>query len=1105
MHTRPLSLVFAWFVASVALAQAPLVQNGGFETVRPVPLAADGLHNGWKLGDPPLSPSKWVMNSTYVGNLAVVTADAHEGKQFVRIGSPANNSAHLYQPIAGLKLNQWYRVSLWARGAPFEMCFYQYFTGKPMNAPNVAMVKQASATWRRYVTYYQPRGEAFANASLAISTGGGATLDIDDVTMEPLALPEAPASAPDITFSNDHITWTIAPNGVLKSFVSKASGKEYAAQDEAPVISLRREGVELPVYSVAREGDKLNFQFLEPTVKASLRITPRPTHFLIEVVSVEPADVEQLSVSFHVKRLEKLGLAFGATYDREFGACLFCASVNSHNTPGWTTNALYMGGSCEAEHKLVGAKWVLIGAPASGFKAAVIESEKANGLPCPIEDGKWMRDHPSNRKSYLFATSVDETQIDTLIKYAKIGGFGQIIFLKDSWLKNHGHYDINRDNFKDGIASVKRAVDKIHKAGLEAGVHVFGPSISANDPWVTPVPHRDLGFKALPPLAEAIDEKASTLTLTAAPEVDLIKARYTGFPGYSVRIGDEIINYNTVEPGPPYKLVRCQRGAYGTKAVAHAAGEPVKHLLAMWGFFTVDPDSTLAGQLTTNFANVINTCDFDFVYFDASDGFMNQYGDRWYYLNKMHMDYFMKFRKPMLYQTSNGTGSDLTWHMVPRSASADGHGDLKGYLDGRWPGILGMGNNWTSADVGWYYWFKDVRPDQMEYICAKVLGIDGSISMETSVDATDRLAQSRQLYEAMGRWDRARSERAFPAATRAKLLEPKKDFKLFGESRKWRLYRAAYDEPRMVDTLDGIQNVWTISNDSGADATLGFEFVRQGKGVVSGDYDDPKALVVEDFADLAPYEASARNDYGKFVIGDLTRVTPGGVVREGTKQTFAKAEGRAGGSSLLLQAQNASDGNGWTGIGRRFDAPRDLSGFQALGVWIHGDAKEEMIRLQLRDTAGRSADWLPQINYTGWKLHVFPLPKTNFDWTKVEYALFYFNNLRPGSSAEVKIGAVKLLPKLSEPPEQGQPVLEINGKRVPLTVTLKQGQALTHEGEGKVVLWPGGMVPGQPVKIATGALQLKPGANEVKLLWSDAAHFPGSMHALMYRVWPLEK
>ena len=164
MHTRPLSLVFAWLVASVALAQAPLVQNGGFETVRPVPLAADGLHNGWKLGDPPLSPSKWVMNSTYVGNLAVVTADAHEGKQFVRIGSPANNSAHLYQPIAGLKLNQWYRVSLWARGAPFEMCFYQYFTGKPMNAPNVAMVKQASATWRRYVTYYQLRGEAPANA-----------------------------------------------------------------------------------------------------------------------------------------------------------------------------------------------------------------------------------------------------------------------------------------------------------------------------------------------------------------------------------------------------------------------------------------------------------------------------------------------------------------------------------------------------------------------------------------------------------------------------------------------------------------------------------------------------------------------------------------------------------------------------------------------------------------------------------------------------------------------------------------------------------------------------------------------------------------------------
>lgn len=1099
-------VVLLWLTVSAAMAQTPLLQNGGFETAHPATLSADGLLNHWKVADPGLVPDAWTLNDHYHGTLQVVTGDAHEGKQFVRITAPENGSAHLYQMSEGLQVGQWYRVGLWARGGPLDVCFYQYFDATPMNAPAVGSVRKGSPAWRHYVMYYQPRGEGFARAAMAISTGGGQSVDLDDVTIEPLSLPAPAADAPDITFSNDSASWTIAPNGVLKSFRAKILGKEYAAEKaQAPILSLRRDGVEIPVYSVTRDGDKLNFQFLEPQVKVTLRVVSRPTHFLLEVVDVQPADVEELSVSFWVKRLANIGGAFGATYDNEFGTCLFCASINSHNAMEYGADSVGLGGQCEANHKLIGAKWVLIGTPYAQMKAAVMAAEQANGLPCPIKDGKWIRDAASNHKSYLFATSVDDDQIDTLIKYAKVGGFGQIIFLKDCWLANHGHYDINRSNFKDGMVSLKRAVDKIHAAGLEAGVHVFGPTISPNDPWITPVPDQRLAFKALPPLAEGIDEKATTLTLTAAPDVDLVKTRYQGFPGYSVRLGDEIIHYSAVEAGSPYRLVRCQRGAFGTKAVAHAAGEPVKHLLAMWDYFLVDPDSTLADELTTNFASVINAADFDFCYFDASDGIMDQYLDRWYYLNKLHMGYYTKFRKPMLYQTSNGTGSDLVWHMVPRSASADGHGDLKGYLDERWPGILGMGKNWTSADIGWYYWFQDVRPDQMEYICARVLGVDGNISMETSVEATDRLAQSRQVYEMIGRWEHARAEHAFGPEIRAKLLEPKRDFKLFGQSGKWQLSRAAYEEPRMVDALDGTQNVWTINNDTNKPCSLGFEFVRQGQAIAAGDYDDPKAAIIDDFSDVTPYQASARNDYEKFVIGDRKQLTPGGAVLAGVTQTFGKADGRAGGSALLMHAQNTGDGLGWTGIGRRFDQPRDLSGYQALGVWIYGDGKEELVRLQLRDSAGHSADWLPRISYQGWKLHFFPLPAAGFDWTRVEYALFYFNNMTPGSTTEVKIGPVKLLPKLSSPPEQGQPVLEVNGKRLSLPVALKIGQALGHEGNGEVKLWPGGMAPAQPVKAATQTLQLKPGANEVKLLWSDPAQFPGNLQVLLYRVWPLEK
>ena len=65
---------------------------------------------------------------------------------------------------------------------------------------------------------------------------------------------------------------------------------------------------------------------------------------------------------------------------------------------------------------------------------------------------------------------------------------------------------------------------------------------------------------------------------------------------------------------------------------------------------------------------------------------------------------------------------------VPRSASADGHGDLKGYLDQRMAGILQMRRTFTAADIGWYALDIHGRPDELEYVCAKALATDSSIS-----------------------------------------------------------------------------------------------------------------------------------------------------------------------------------------------------------------------------------------------------------------------------------------------------------------------------------------------------------------------------------------
>ncbi|MBT3377057.1 MAG: hypothetical protein HN406_15745, partial [Lentisphaerae bacterium] len=625
----------------------------------------------------------------------------------------------------------------------------------------------------------------------------------------------------------------------------------------------------------------------------------------------------------------------------------------------------------------------------------------------------------------------------------------------------------------------------------------------------TPKPDDRLAYVECSPLAEAVDATATVLTLTAQPEgLPPKRGRSRAFPGHHIRVGDELIRYAEAEIGPPFRFTGCQRGSLGTAADDHAAGAQVRGLLAQWGFFLVDPDSTLADEVTQNFADVINACDFDFVYFDASDGTNGAYLDGWYYQNKMHLDYYRKLKRDVLYQTSCGTGRNILWHMVPRSASADGHGDIKGYLDQRWAGILGMGHNWTKADVGWYYWFKDVRPDQIEYVCAKALGVDGTISLETSREAMDRLTQTRQMFEMIARYEECRRANVFGADIREKLREPKKDFRLFRDDTGWALSRAVYEEPRLVDQLDGEQNVWTITNTQQFPVQLGAEIVRGKRHVGTAEYNDTQTLTIEDFNTAVPYRMGEGNEFEKFVVGGQKVLTPEGPVRKGVSQAFeiTTTNAKVGANCLVYTATNEGTNGGWSGIGRRFASPLNLTAYAGVGLWIHGDAQAESVRFQFRDVAGRHANWVQPITFSGWRLFTFPLPKnTGFDWSKTEYVVFCLNDLSAKTSVRVMFDDVRMLPELRQSGAFGNPAIGVNDNRTTFPVDLRGGQAMTVIGAEGAKLWPGGMRESQSLAVNIGALVLRPGPNTVIFGTNKPAQFPGDVSVLLYQMWPLEE
>lgn len=1103
-------------ISVCALGEAkPLVANGGFESVAEVKLGADGRVQGWRLGQPPRVPAGWSLNTAYPGELSVCDTEpgkpgAHAGQRFIRIAAPDRRSAHLYQMCPGLEAGKWYRVSAWVRGGSVTLAFYEYLKSGKIGGQTVAQAIAAGDQWKRIEGFYRPPAEGYLRSALAISTSSPQPVDVDDVAIEALALPETPAAGADLTFETTTFRLTVSSHGLLREFRDKASGKDYAVGSTPfPILRMTHRGMMTPLHSLTRDGDLLRAQFLDPELRASLRVTPRQQHLLFEVVSVQPADAEGLNLEFPMRRLKTVAGAFNATYDDQFGACLLGTTVNvDQRMATHGSDIVGLGARCTGKHGMVGARLALAAAPWKEFKAAIMEAERANGLPCPMLEGQWARDSQPVRRSYLFVVDAKESNIDQMIEYAKIGHFGMIIFLKGNWLANHGHYAINTTNFPDGLASLKRAVAKIHAAGMGAGVHVFGPSISPNDPYVTPKPDDRLAAVACPPLAEAVDAKSTALTLAGVPPLPPKAPRSDAFPGYHLRIGDEIIRYQEIESGPQARFVRCQRGALGTKPSPHPAGAEVKGLLTMWGYFLVDPHSTLADELTANFASVFNACDFDMIYFDASDGINDAYLDRWYYLNKMHLGFYRKLKKDVLYQTSNGTGSGLVWHIVPRSASADGHGDLKKYLDERLAGMLGMAANFTRADVGWYYMYNDVRPDQIEYVCAKTIGLDGSISIETSQASMEKHPRARQMIEMVGRYEQCRLASYFPESVKAELREPGKDFKLLGDRAAWKLYRAVYEEPRFVEAIDGRQNVWTVKNELSVPCPLGVEIACGFRSMPTSGYDQAGAITVESFDDASPYQRSEGDRMERFLGGPEAMPIASGAARAGVSASLvSSAEGaKVGPRCAVFTATNKGPRGGWCATGRRLPKPLDLSRCQALGLWVDGDGKGETLRVQLRDAAGRAATWPVLISFQGWRLCVFRKAEAaGFDWSKTECLVARIEGMAGGVSVRVGLDDLRALPELHPMPALAQPTVQVNGRSLQFPLQLQSGQALTSAGPGGVEFWPGGMQAGQRVAVSTEVLMLQPGENRVTFSADPAQPYPGDVNVLLNRLWPMEK
>ena len=165
VHISVLALVATLTAQPASSQQESVLRNGSFEAVRMATPGADGLVSGWKLGEPAEVPQHWSLNTAYPGQLAVGTEGPHSGARFVRLTAPEQGSAHLYQMCEGLEAGKWYEVSVWVRGGPVVVHFYEYFRDAPIGGQAVLSGSSEGKEWRRLSGYYQPGGEGYSSSA----------------------------------------------------------------------------------------------------------------------------------------------------------------------------------------------------------------------------------------------------------------------------------------------------------------------------------------------------------------------------------------------------------------------------------------------------------------------------------------------------------------------------------------------------------------------------------------------------------------------------------------------------------------------------------------------------------------------------------------------------------------------------------------------------------------------------------------------------------------------------------------------------------------------------------------------------------------------------
>ncbi len=325
-----------------------------------------------------------------------------------------------------------------------------------------------------------------------------------------------------LTVEGDSLRLTIGNNAHTLDFTDKSSGTNYAIQNPTVAFArVKKAGKFFAATTAGRTDGRLVLEFAGAGVTATLRVTGAKHSVLVEVLSVTGDGVEEFVFA-------EVPLTLKGAEAEPFAACALALNLQT-NVRELPRAASRMEASCYPRFGFAGAKVALIGCPQKDLRRVIQEVvTAAPDLPHSPIGGPWALDAEINQGSYLFNFSdLSEEKAEDWIKLARSLGLNQIDFHGGGSFR-FGDCEPNPKTYPKGRASLKAVVDKLHAAGLKAGLHTYAFFIDKKCPWVTPVPDKRLARDATFTLAESLDASTNPVPVSVTEPTTNMSA-ITGF------------------------------------------------------------------------------------------------------------------------------------------------------------------------------------------------------------------------------------------------------------------------------------------------------------------------------------------------------------------------------------------------------------------------------------------------------------------------------------------------------------------------------------------------------------------------------------------------